>query len=89
MSIESEEEGSTARSNVAAKGGENPPLTYSRDEMMILREGKLSRTRPDYLGIDFDGLVQLNLNICNCGFSETIICSLHSNGCSISGRKKA
>uniref|UniRef100_A0A8R1UE15 Ifet-1 n=1 Tax=Pristionchus pacificus TaxID=54126 RepID=A0A8R1UE15_PRIPA len=55
MSIESEEEGSTARSNVAAKGGENPPLTYSRDEMMILREGKLSRTRPDYLGIDFDG----------------------------------
>ncbi|GMT19082.1 hypothetical protein PFISCL1PPCAC_10379, partial [Pristionchus fissidentatus] len=55
MSIESEEESSTARSNVSAKGGKNPTYTYSREEMMILREAKVSRTRPDYLGIAFDG----------------------------------
>ncbi|GMR42173.1 hypothetical protein PMAYCL1PPCAC_12368 [Pristionchus mayeri] len=55
MSIESEEESSTARSNVAAKDGKKPTYTYSREEMMTLREVKLSRSRPNYLGVEFDG----------------------------------
>ena len=54
MSIESEEETFTARSSSSATPA-GDIYVYSREEMMRLREAPLSRARPDYLAVDFDG----------------------------------
>lgn len=39
------------------KASESGAYTYSREEMLVIRENALSRTRPSYLSTDFNKLV--------------------------------